>query len=1320
MKDIQQLIKKNSQEGRYEDIFPKTFIDAVLDKESGVTLTDILAMFNMLFLSYNGSRSQTRLQVPSSLRREGLWVTYVLYDKTVVTEWYNSDDIDDTSWGSDSNWRKASNALVGDISISTNDYWVINGVVTNIKAQGETGITPLLRMGDNNKIQVTYDEGKNWEDISDYIVPKFRWNQGAGTTAGTVQISMDLGSTWKDLSNPITNNFRISKYIGINESLPTSGVAEGTIYMKGPYYDENDSLNENPIYRMWVYAWKGNTLAWQDNGEFTSISAGVVQERGTSTTQVMSQDAVTRELTELESENERQAKELSLGSVFEIPNGNGYIAAGKKEVGSVLSFELTPSDYYGTSIIPVRKGDRFWLTAGNVGTNVRNWCFTDLNRVILSVAPAAYISNKEELTAANDGYLVVCNQFQTQASPILIVDNYFHKIDAKFEEQGGKIKNVQFVSNSLDLNDVVWNDGFIDLGGNPNKSLTSYKYSSPISLKKGQSIIVETTGFGFYAISTATSQQQESNYKVVWSVADKGGIDFTQKNDYTAKQDEYVVVCVRISKEYYVAKKDVDNRLEAIEQKATNSLSVNQQSLTEDQKNVVLNNLGISVLSDGKGNAVTTEWHEDAFIAHGQVISDYPSYKYSHPILLRKGECIKVITTGWGFAALSKTDEQGSSYRNLVFINTGEGDLEKPSAYFYTAKEDMYVAACVRKIKSNGVFIFAVDDNIRELLNGYTFVPEVTLVDGAFISFNGEIVVNNPTYSYTQPYLLKKGATLFVESSGYDYSLLSETDKNGTYRNPLIKVTEGSVEETTNYQYTAKEDIYLCICVRTRIPYSIHGYQRSPIVKFDDIIPTVEKTKIIPMEFGGLNDSGIYHNPDTRFFPYLRSCHFIDIREAKEINLSLIGFNVAFYLYNESYSFIKKTQDINEVYIADYIKIVLSKFDESDISFVPKVTLSYKGNIDLRKNVGAQLHDSRFVYEVNNLNGNALLGNINECNDPIVRTYDCRWLKLPANYSNNGEPTRLAIYCHGSGGMSWGFKGVWGRWIDLIDYLNKEGYAVMCIFGVGRVNHEKYTTGTGNNYMYDNMGTPIAMSCYQAAYRWAIRNFNFKTDGVVVFGKSLGGSMVGNLMYQDCIPVLAAAGLAPTMDVVSEIMRNRPACYLQFYADQFGMEGNIDFNTATAQQKKEYFQNNAHKTVGYNPIFNGLLNANHKQLEVLACSHPFVDTGNEHPEERQAFESLAKIQKVPYKVWIAVDDINVDPRFCDYMQKMVQNGGGIYQLRWMPANTGKHWAVDRGETYDGVFQEPIQADVKPLYSDEILRMPVSFIEMVSWWRRFEH
>lgn len=88
MKDIQQLIKKNSQEGRYEDIFPKTFLDAVIDKESRTTLTDILSSFNMYFLSYTGSRETTRLEVPMSLRKQGLWITYVLYDGNTIIEWY--------------------------------------------------------------------------------------------------------------------------------------------------------------------------------------------------------------------------------------------------------------------------------------------------------------------------------------------------------------------------------------------------------------------------------------------------------------------------------------------------------------------------------------------------------------------------------------------------------------------------------------------------------------------------------------------------------------------------------------------------------------------------------------------------------------------------------------------------------------------------------------------------------------------------------------------------------------------------------------------------------------------------------------------------------------------------------------------------------------------------------------------------------------------------------------------------------------------------------------------------------------------------------
>ena len=255
MKDIQQLIKKNSQEGRYEDIFPKTFIDAVEDRESGNSLIEILSGFNMYFLSYNGSRELTRLQVPLSLRKTGLWITYVLYDKTVVTEWYAGEAIDDDSWKNLSNWRVGSNMLVGDISISSDGYWVVNGVVTTTKAQGEQGITPMLRVR-NNHLQVSYTNGSSWIDVSEF-----------------------------------TNNLHIKGYVATIATLPSSAV-QGDIYGVGPTYDPSDTEHTNPIYQLYVK----DSTGWVNNGRFTSISAGVVQELGNSETAVMSQAGVTSAL----------------------------------------------------------------------------------------------------------------------------------------------------------------------------------------------------------------------------------------------------------------------------------------------------------------------------------------------------------------------------------------------------------------------------------------------------------------------------------------------------------------------------------------------------------------------------------------------------------------------------------------------------------------------------------------------------------------------------------------------------------------------------------------------------------------------------------------------------------------------------------------------------------------------------------------------------------------------------------------------------------------------------------------------------------------
>lgn len=168
MKDIQQLIKKNNQEGRYKEIFPKTYTDAIVDRGTGMALTDILAGFNMYFLSYVGSMGDTRLQVPSYLRRTGLWITYVKYDDTVQIEWYDYWDTSDEAWKDSKNWRKGDNSLVGDLTISSEGNWVINGVDTGVKAQGPAGkdglpITPRVSE-DKTKIEYSYNN-EDWYEM---------------------------------------------------------------------------------------------------------------------------------------------------------------------------------------------------------------------------------------------------------------------------------------------------------------------------------------------------------------------------------------------------------------------------------------------------------------------------------------------------------------------------------------------------------------------------------------------------------------------------------------------------------------------------------------------------------------------------------------------------------------------------------------------------------------------------------------------------------------------------------------------------------------------------------------------------------------------------------------------------------------------------------------------------------------------------------------------------------------------------------------------------------------------------------------------------
>ena len=103
MDSTQQLIKKDIQEGKYKNIYPKTYTDIVKDRETNESLNIILQRNNFLFLTYQGSREDTRLLVPLSMRRRGLWLGY-LVSGSLVVEYFNNNEISDEYWRDGRYW----------------------------------------------------------------------------------------------------------------------------------------------------------------------------------------------------------------------------------------------------------------------------------------------------------------------------------------------------------------------------------------------------------------------------------------------------------------------------------------------------------------------------------------------------------------------------------------------------------------------------------------------------------------------------------------------------------------------------------------------------------------------------------------------------------------------------------------------------------------------------------------------------------------------------------------------------------------------------------------------------------------------------------------------------------------------------------------------------------------------------------------------------------------------------------------------------------------------------------------------------------------
>lgn len=98
-------IQKKNNENVWQDAYPVTTLEAVKDLISNKNLKDILKTYNHIYLPLkNNSKRETRLQVPVTMRRRGLWITYMCRNNHLVTEYYNGDSARNDSFGDGKNW----------------------------------------------------------------------------------------------------------------------------------------------------------------------------------------------------------------------------------------------------------------------------------------------------------------------------------------------------------------------------------------------------------------------------------------------------------------------------------------------------------------------------------------------------------------------------------------------------------------------------------------------------------------------------------------------------------------------------------------------------------------------------------------------------------------------------------------------------------------------------------------------------------------------------------------------------------------------------------------------------------------------------------------------------------------------------------------------------------------------------------------------------------------------------------------------------------------------------------------------------------------
>ncbi|MBO7342273.1 MAG: hypothetical protein J6U87_06285 [Clostridia bacterium] len=298
-------------------------------------------------------------------------------------------------------------------------------------------------------------------------------------------------------------------------------------------------------------------------------------------------------------------------------------------------------------------------------------------------------------------------------------------------------------------------------------------------------------------------------------------------------------------------------------------------------------------------------------------------------------------------------------------------------------------------------------------------------------------------------------------------------------------------------------------------------------------------------------------------------------------------------------------------------------------------------------------------------------------------------LKLPTNYTIDGQKAPVILWLEGSGGNFCTWDGDFDtNHQEAIQYLADEGFAVYTIYTWGNIYAQKYPN-CGKALPYP---TPTNLACLKKGIEYVCDRYNLDPNNVHIMSKSQGGQSA--LYYATCneLNVKSIGMFAPVLDYLSMPGEELYADTRAAIAEDMGFVGDVAYFVSSDfcayhDRAREFFRQNLDKLAIMNEAWTGLsADATLEELfeEALDDCETFwtEKIWNTNRTDIYTNKHYVKTASVPVKIWGAPNDAATPYLKMVEVVEQLKNGGCEAEMRTFAE--GGHGCADYNNTMSGV------------------------------------